>query len=63
MGGEKEIDVLPELPWHGYEKADADPEVFANGSIVKLTIDLMPTSWVFKTGHSIHRHSHMTEMS
>ena len=53
MGGEKEINVLPELPWHGYEKADSDPEVFANGSIVKLTMDLMPTSWVFKTGHSI----------
>lgn len=53
LGGESEIDVEPELPWHGYEEEQADLDVFADGEIVKLTIDLFPTSWVFKEGHSI----------
>lgn len=53
LGGNSSIDVQPELPWHGYEEEDADPDVFAAGKIVQLTIDLFPTSWVFKEGHSI----------
>ncbi len=53
LGGETDIDVKPELPWHGYEKSQYNDAVFANGSIVHLTVDLLPTSWVFKEGHSI----------
>lgn len=53
LGGNSSIDVKPELPWHGYEEGQADLDVLANGNIVKLTIDLLPTSWVFKEGHSI----------
>ncbi|RRJ64634.1 CocE/NonD family hydrolase [Paenibacillus oralis] len=53
QGREKGIDVKPELPWHGYEKSQYNDAVFANGSIVQLTVDLLPTSWVFKEGHSI----------
>ncbi|MCP4111213.1 MAG: CocE/NonD family hydrolase [Desulfobacteraceae bacterium] len=47
------IDVLPDLPWHGFRKADYIDGVFKNGSIVELVIDLMPTSWVFKKGHQV----------
>lgn len=53
MGGADGIDVLPELPWHGYEKSQYNDAVFANGNVVQLTVDLLPTSWVFKEGHSI----------
>lgn len=53
LGGKSDIDIKPELPWHGYEKSQYNDAVFANGSIVQLTIDLLPTSWVFKEGHSI----------
>lgn len=52
-GGKEGINVLPELPWHGYEEKQYDKAVFSNNKIVKLTIDLFPTSWVFKKGHSI----------
>lgn len=51
--GEYGIEVLPELPWSGYEKSQYNDKVFADGNIVNLTIDLLPTSWVFKEGHSI----------
>lgn len=51
--GEYDIGVLPELPWSGYEKSQYDDKVFADGSVGHLTIDLLPTSWVFKEGHSI----------
>lgn len=53
MRGEYGIDVLPELPWHGYEESQYNPNVFADGNVVHLTVDLLPTSWVFKEGHSI----------
>ncbi len=51
--GEYDIEVLPELPWSGFEKSQYNDKVFAEGNIVHLTIDLLPTSWVFKEGHSI----------
>lgn len=51
--GKYGIEVLPELPWSGYEKPQYNDKVFADGNIVNLTIDLLPTSWVFKEGHSI----------
>ena len=53
LRGEKGIDVKPELPWHGFEKDDYNPEIFAGGKPVELTIDLNPTSWVFKAGHRL----------
>lgn len=51
--GKTGIDVLPKLPWHGYEKADYQDKIFTGGRIVELKFDLMPTSWVFKKGHKI----------
>jgi hypothetical protein len=53
LRGATGVDVKPELPWHGYEKAQYNNNVFADGAPVKLTFDLHPTSWVFKKGHSI----------
>jgi putative CocE/NonD family hydrolase len=47
------IDVRPDLPWHGYEKAHYHDKILANGSVVELLIDFQPTSWVFKKGHQI----------
>lgn len=52
-GGEESIEIKPELPWHGYEESQYNENVFANKEIVQLTVDLLPTSWVFKEGHSI----------
>lgn len=51
--GTTNVDVLPELPWNGYEEDQYNSKIFANGSIVELTAELFPTSWVFKEGHSI----------
>jgi len=48
-----EIDVLPELPWHGFKKSDYVDGNLGGGKKAKLVIDLMPTSWVFKEGHRI----------
>jgi putative CocE/NonD family hydrolase len=49
----RDVDVRPELPWHGFAAADADPTPFAEGRTLRLKLDLMPTSWVFKQGHRI----------
>jgi uncharacterized protein len=53
LRGATGVDILPKLPWHGYEKADYVEGVFNGGKIVNLKFDLMPTSWVFKKGHAI----------
>jgi len=53
LSGKTGVNVLPELPWHGFEKAEYVNQVFANGKIIELLIDLKPTSWVFKKGHRI----------
>lgn len=53
LGGTKGIDVLPDLPWHGYETEQKNNHIFDNDNIVELKVDLMPTSWTFKKGHSI----------
>jgi predicted acyl esterase len=45
--------VLPELPWHRYHEEDYDERPFADGRVVELVIDLLPTSWVFEQGHRI----------
>lgn len=52
-GGDSDVEVLPELPWHGYETADENTEVFADSAIVEIELDLMPTSWTFLEGHQI----------
>ncbi|MCP4302086.1 MAG: CocE/NonD family hydrolase [Gammaproteobacteria bacterium] len=47
------LDVKPDLPWHGYEKDQWTDQALADGEIVKLTIDLAPTSWTVRRGHRI----------
>lgn len=47
------IDVLPDLPWHGFRRADYLDGILADGALVKLTFDLQPTSWVIRAGHRI----------
>ena len=47
------IDVLPELPWHGFEKADYVDKILAGNKIVELVIDLHPMSWVFRKEHRL----------
>lgn len=51
--GRAAIDVLPNLPWHGYEQKDYNATIFAGGAPVELAIDFFPTSWVFRKGHRI----------
>jgi len=48
-----EIAVKPELPWHGYSAKDYVKDPLRDGKTVELTLDLLPTSWVFKQGHRI----------
>ena len=48
-----DIDIKPELPWHGYEKAHWDEGVLANSRVIELVIDLQPVSWLFRKGHRI----------
>lgn len=45
--------LRPDLPWHGYRKSDYQPRPFADGKVVSLTLDLMPTAWLFKAGHRV----------
>ena len=47
------LNVLPDLPWHGFRKQDYNSTVLADGAEVELAIDLQPTSWVFKKGRRI----------
>jgi predicted acyl esterase len=49
----KGINVLPELPWHGFEKDQYLDGILRDGKIVELRFDLQPTSWVFQKGHKI----------
>ena len=51
FGKKGTIDVLPDLPWHGYEKEDYVDGILSEDSPVNLKISLQPTSWVFKQGH------------
>ena len=53
LGGSTDVDVLPDLPWHGFETAQYDADVFSGGKVVELKFELFPTSWTFKAGHSI----------
>jgi putative CocE/NonD family hydrolase len=47
------IDIKPELPWQGFRESDYVARIFADDSVVKSTLDLMPTSWTFRAGHRI----------
>jgi predicted acyl esterase len=53
LGGKHKIDVLPNLPWHGYEKAEYVDGILAGGKVVELVFDLRPTAWVFLKEHRI----------
>ncbi len=53
FSGTSGVDVLPDLPWHGYEEAQYVEDILRDGKVVDLEIDLYPTSWVFKKGHRI----------
>jgi hypothetical protein len=51
FGGKSGVEVLPELPWHGYER-----QHYADGILkdrTELVIDFQPTSWTFREGHRI----------
>lgn len=47
------IDVLPDLPWHGFKEADYSEGIFIGGNTAEIVFDLLPTSWVIKKGHQI----------
>jgi putative CocE/NonD family hydrolase len=53
MTGKPSVSVSPALPWHGYRAADFDPAPLADGRVVRLVFDLMPTAWRFRAGHRI----------
>ncbi len=52
-GGTTNVDVLPDLIWHGFEEAQYVEDILADGAIVEFAITLFPTSWTFLEGHSI----------
>lgn len=47
------IDVKPDLPWHGFNAADYNPRIFADGKVAEIVTALYPTAWLFKKGHSV----------
>jgi len=47
------VEVRPDLPWHGFRATDFTEAVFADGRVVDLRFDLIPTSWLFRAGHRI----------
>ncbi|MEM7509636.1 MAG: CocE/NonD family hydrolase [Bacteroidota bacterium] len=47
------FEVKPDLPWHGYKKAQYDRYPFRDEKVLKMRFDMLPTSWVFKKGHKI----------
>ncbi len=51
--GAHDIDVKPDLPWHGYEEHQYVDGVLAKGRIIELAIDYHPTAWVFRKGHRV----------
>ena len=53
MSGFASPAIAPQLPWHGFDSTDYVREPFADGRVVTLTFDLLPTSWVFRAGHRL----------
>ncbi|MDQ2641937.1 MAG: CocE/NonD family hydrolase, partial [Pseudomonadota bacterium] len=47
------VRVRPELPWHGFTRADYVDNPLANGQVRTYHFDLLPTAWVFRAGHRI----------
>ncbi|MEM7370960.1 MAG: CocE/NonD family hydrolase [Bacteroidota bacterium] len=50
---EGNIDVQPELPWHGYEEHQWTDQALADGKVIELVFDLMPVAWKIRKGHKI----------
>jgi putative CocE/NonD family hydrolase len=53
MTAANEVDIKPELPWHGYDESQFVDRSLADGRVVELLFDFEPTSWVFKKGHAV----------
>lgn len=47
------VRVRPEVPWHGFTRADHVADALAGNRVRTYHLDLMPTSWVFREGHRI----------
>lgn len=47
------VRVRPELPWHGFTRADYVADPLADGRVRTYRLDLLPTAWVFRQGHRI----------
>lgn len=47
------LDMLPDLPWHGFKASDYVDGIFAGSAVVELVIDMWPVSWVFREGSRI----------
>ncbi len=47
------VRVRPEIPWHGFTRADYVADPLADGRARSYRFGLMPTSWVFRAGHRI----------
>ena len=52
-GGSQVVEVQPDLPWQGFAQDDYAAQPLADGRRLRLTFDLMPTSWIFRQGHRI----------
>ena len=48
-----QIDVRPDLPWHGYRAGTEDPAPFAGGAMRELVFDLQPVAWRIQPGHRL----------
>ena len=46
-------DILPNLPWHGFDKNGYAAEPLADNKVISMRFDLTPTSWVFRKGHQL----------
>lgn len=48
-----QIEVLPKLPWHGFKKEQFVDKALADGKVIEMRFDLMPTAWLFRKGSKI----------
>ncbi|MEM7656110.1 MAG: CocE/NonD family hydrolase, partial [Bacteroidota bacterium] len=48
-----ELDIQPDLPWHGYRKEQWKDRPLADGKAVEMILDLLPTAWQFQAGSRI----------
>ncbi|MEM6801775.1 MAG: CocE/NonD family hydrolase [Bacteroidota bacterium] len=48
-----QMEVKPELPWHGFTKEQYEDKPLADGKIIEMRLDLMPTAWLFRKGSKI----------